>query len=162
MSKKYLVILALPMLILFACNKTSSYNNCQSTGGIPTSAEIASLENYLTSKGVIATKDSRGFYYKIINPGYGDVAPTSASTVMARYKGTLTDGTVFDSTATAGSPAIFPLSGVILGWQYGVPLIKKTGIIDLYLPPSLGYGCTASEKIPASSILIFRIELINY
>jgi FKBP-type peptidyl-prolyl cis-trans isomerase FkpA len=161
MIKKYLIVLALPVLILFACSKSSYNNDCPSTGGIPTSTEIADLENYLTTKGITATKDSRGFYYNIINPGYGVSAPTVSSTVQAKYKGTLTNGTIFDSTAT-GSSAIFPLNGVILGWQYGVPLIRKTGIIDLYLPPSLGYGCTASEKIPSLSILIFRIELINY
>jgi FKBP-type peptidyl-prolyl cis-trans isomerase FkpA len=162
MSKKYLVILALPMIILFACSKSDSIdNNCVSTGGIPTTAEMTNLENYLTSKSITATKDSRGFYYNIINPGYGDPAPTASSTVQVKYKGTLTNNTVFDSTA-AGSSAIFPLNGVILGWQYGVPLVRKTGVIDLYLPPSLGYGCSASEKIPQSSILIFRIELINY
>ncbi len=162
MIKKYLVILALPMIILLACSKSDSYNNnCVSTGGIPSTTEISDLENYLSTKGITATKDSRGFYYQIINAGYGTTAPTSSSTVQVKYKGTLTNGTVFDSTA-AGSTAIFPLSGVILGWQYGVPLVKKTGIIDLYLPPSLGYGCTTSEKIPQSSILIFRIELINY
>jgi FKBP-type peptidyl-prolyl cis-trans isomerase FkpA len=162
MSKKYLVILVLPMIILFACSKSdSNYGNCVSTGGIPTSVEMASLETYITSKGITATKDSRGFYYEIENPGYGISAPTTSSAIQVKYKGTLTNGTVFDSTAT-GETRIFSLGGVVLGWQYGVPLIKKTGVINLYLPPSLGYGCTGSSSIPASSILIFHIELINY
>jgi len=161
MFKKYVVILVLPVIVLFACGKSSDYGNCPSTGGIPTAAEMADLKAYLTLKSITATEDSRGFYYNIINPGYGDFYPTSSSTVQAKYRGTLTDGTVFDSTQT-GKTAIFSLSAVVLGWQYGVPLIKKTGIIDLYLPPSLGYGCSASGKIPASSILIFRVELVNY
>jgi FKBP-type peptidyl-prolyl cis-trans isomerase FkpA len=161
MFKKYVVILVLPVIVLFACGKSSDYGNCPSTGGVPTAAEMAELKAYLTSKNITATEDSHGFFYNVINPGYGISAPTTSSTVQAKYRGTLTDGTVFDSTAT-GKTAIFSLSGVILGWQYGVPLIKKTGIIDLYLPPSLGYGCNASGKIPGNSILIFRIELVNY
>jgi FKBP-type peptidyl-prolyl cis-trans isomerase FkpA len=162
MTKKYLVLLTLPIIILFACSKSSSSNNgCVSTGGRPTTAEMTNLQNYITSKGIVATEDSRGFYYSIVSSGYGVTAPTSSSTVQVRYRGKLTDDTVFDSTA-AGSSATFSLSGVILGWQYGVPLIRKGGSIDLYLPPSLGYGCNASGKIPGSSILIFHIDLINY
>lgn len=161
MSKKYLVILVLPMIILFACEKSSNYGNCVSTGGIPTATEMADLEKYITSKGITATKDSRGFYYKITNAGYGSDAPTVASSVQVKYKGTLINGAIFDSTAI-GESRVFQLGGVVLGWQYGVPLIRKTGIIDLYLPPSLGYGCSGSASIPASSITIFHIELIKY
>jgi len=162
MTKKYLVLLTLPIIILFACSKSSSSNNgCLSTGGIPTAAEMADLRNYILSKGIVATEDSRGFYYSIVASGYGITAPTSSSTVQVRYKGKLTNEIVFDSTA-AGSSRTFLLSSVILGWQYGVPLVRKGGVIDLYLPPSLGYGCTASGTIPANSILNFHIELINY
>lgn len=161
MFKKYVVILVLPVIVLFACGKSTDYGNCPSAGGIPTAAEMAELKTYLTSKNITATEDSHGFYYNIINPGYGNSYPTSSTTVQVNYRGTLTDGTVFDSTKT-NEPYINSLSNLVLGWQYGIPLIKKTGIIDLYLPPALGYGCNASGKIPANSILIFRVELINY
>ncbi len=161
MSKKYLVILLLPIIMLYACGKSSDYGGCPSTGGIPTATEIADLKAYITTKNITATEDSRGFYYQISNPGYGLAAPTTSSTVQVKYRGTFTDGTAFDSTK-AGESAIFQLSGTVLGFQYGIPLIKKTGVIDLYLPPSLGYGCAGRGNIPGNAILIFHVELINY
>ena len=161
MSKKYLVIFLLPIILLYACGKSPDFGGCPSTGGIPTATEMADLKAFITSKNITATEDSRGFYYQISNPGYGVDAPTASTTVQVKYRGTFTNGAVFDSTK-AGEPAIFQLSGTVLGFQYGVPLIKKTGVIDLYLPPSLAYGCAGRGNIPGNSILIFHIELINY
>lgn len=161
-SKNYF-ILALFVLSLYACSKTStgSTNKCVSTNGVPTTAEVDSVQRFLTSKSITATKDSRGYFVETLGPGYGIDNPLPNSNVTVKYRGSLTNGTVFDSTA-AGTTASFPLSGVILGWQYAIPQMKKGAIINLYLPPSLGYGCSASSKIPAGSILIFRIELINF
>ena len=161
-SKNYF-ILVLFVFSLYACGKTynSSTNNCVSTNGKPTTAEVDSVQRYLTSKSIIATKDARGYFVETLGPGYGTDNPLPNSNVTVKYKGSLTNGTIFDSTA-AGTTASFPLSGVILGWQYAIPQMKKGAIINLYLPPSLGYGCSASSKIPASSILIFRIELVNF
>lgn len=162
MTKKYLVILVLPLIILFACSKSSDYGNCPSTGGVPTAAEMADLKAFLTSKNITATEDSRGFYYQIINPGYGLAAPTTSTAVQVIYKGTFTNGATFDSSKVGETP-IFSLSNTVLGFQYGIPLIRKTGVIDLYLPPSLGYGCAGNGgTIPGNSILIFHVNLINY
>ncbi len=159
MIKKYFFVCCLPV-VLYACGKSSSNgNDCVSTGAVPTAAEITNVKNYLTLKGITATQDSRGFFYQVIGPGYGTSFPTVASNVTVKYSGTLTDGTVFDSNATG---VTFPLSNVILGWQYGVPLVKKGGVINLYLPPSLGYGCSATGGIPSNSILIFTVEILNY
>lgn len=162
MTKKYFLILALPVFILLACGKSTSIYDCPTPVGVPSTSQMTDLKNYLTSKGITATEDSRGFYYKIINPGYGNPLPTSSSQVQVKYRGILPDNTVFDSTATGSSGAILTLSSTILGWQYGIPLIGKTGVIDLYLPPSLAYGCSAVGKIPASSMLIFHVELVMY
>lgn len=163
MFLKNVFFLAL-LVFIFSCSKSNNNNTpnrCIPTGGVPTAAEITSLETYLTSKSIIATQDSRGFFVETLGPGYGTDYPNLSSNVTVKYKGTLTDGTVFDSTAT-GATSTFGLSGVILGWQYAIPQMKKGGVINLYLPPSLGYGCSATGKIPASSNLIFRIELINF
>lgn len=161
-SKNYF-ILALFVFSLYACSKTSttSTNNCVSTNGVPTTAEVDSLQRFLTSKNITATKDSRGYFVETLGAGYGINNPLPNSSVTVKYRGALADGTGFDSTAT-GETATFQLGGVILGWQYAIPQLKKGAIINLYLPPSLGYGCSASSKIPASSILIFRIELVNF
>lgn len=125
------------------------------------------LEAYMTRSGLISSVqlDSRGFYYKIVEPGTG-VAPTVNNKVTLFYKGTLTDGTVFDQTGTAanyqsGNPITFSLSQLIPGWQLGLPLIKAGGTITLYLPPSLGYGSQSAGSIPPNSVLIFEIKLVS-
>ncbi|MBM3442791.1 MAG: FKBP-type peptidylprolyl isomerase [Bacteroidetes bacterium] len=116
------------------------------------------LEAYITraNLGSVVTKDSRGFYYQIITAGTG-ATPTQSSRVTVLYTGSLTNGNVFDQTVA--TPATFGLGQLILGWQYGIPLIKAGGRIKLYLPPSLGYGAQATGSIPPNSVLIFDINL---
>jgi FKBP-type peptidyl-prolyl cis-trans isomerase FkpA len=69
------------------------------------------------------------------------------------------DGTVFDQTTT--QPLNFPLGNVIVGWQIGVPLIKKGGKIRLLIPSGYGYGQGGSGKIPSNAVLDFDIELVD-
>lgn len=116
------------------------------------------LEQYITRANLTATvtKDPRGFYYQILNPGTG-ATPTLASKVTVFYKGTLTNGSIFDQTSA--NPVTFGLSQLIVGWQYGIPLVKAGGRVMLYLPPSLGYGSQNVGSIPANSVLIFDITL---
>lgn len=127
------------------------------TTGTPTAAEITSLQNYLTSHSITATQHPGGFFYIIIAPGSGPT-PNLSSTVTVKYTGTLENGNIFDQNQTGAS---FPLSQLILGWQRGLPLIQKGGSIKLFLPPSLGYGCTQVGQIPPGSNLIFTIDLLD-
>jgi FKBP-type peptidyl-prolyl cis-trans isomerase FkpA len=163
MNKKLVLgVTLLFSLVLSSClkDKTNTTSNCvANTTGIPTAAEIADLQAYLTSKSITATQDSRGFFYTITNAGTG-VNPTLASTVVVKYVGTLTNGNEFDRNRNAGGET-FPLNQLIKGWQYGIPLIKKGGSITLYLPPTLAYGCTAAGSIPPGSTLIFTIDLVD-
>ncbi len=103
------------------------------------------------------TKTTTGLYYHVIAPGAGETV-TLSSTITAIYSGKLTNGTVFDSN-TSANPLTTSLSGVIAGWQQGVPFIKKGGKIRLIIPPALGYGPSGSGVIPGNSILDFEIEL---
>lgn len=119
-------------------------------------SEVAALEQYLTTNKIEATKDSHGFYYRIDAAGTG-THPDACSEVSVNYKGMLTNGTIFDQA----NEVRFQLKGLIEGWQAGIPLIGKGGKITLYLPPSLGYGSSANNGIPANSILIFSIDLIK-
>jgi FKBP-type peptidyl-prolyl cis-trans isomerase len=84
------------------------------------------------------------------------------STVTAKYTGKLADGTVFDSTDKHGGQAIsFPLSGVIKGWQQGIPGMKVGGKRTLVIPPELGYGAQGTSGIPGNATLTFEIELTD-
>jgi FKBP-type peptidyl-prolyl cis-trans isomerase len=81
--------------------------------------------------------------------------------VTVHYVGTLTDGTVFDSSRDRGEPFSTPLDGVIQGWQRGIPGMKPGGIRKLTVPADLGYGPRRAGKIPPNSTLIFEVELIS-
>jgi peptidylprolyl isomerase len=89
-------------------------------------------------------------------------AATAGSTVNVQYVGVLyKGGKQFDASWNDGSgqPVSLPLSGVIKGWQQGIPGMKIGGRRELIIPPSLGYGATAQSKIPANSTLVFIIDL---
>ena len=126
-------------------------------------SEVTDIETYLNTAGITgAQKHPSGFYYKITQAGSGKAIVNLCSIVTVNYAGRLTNGTYFDPT-TPGTTrsASFTLGQVIVGWQKGLPLISAGGKITLYIPPSLGYGSTAAGSIPANSILIFDIELVN-
>lgn len=84
----------------------------------------------------------------------------ASSTVKVFYTGWLTDGTVFDQSRTAGSPASFALSNTIQGFQQGLAGMKVGGIRRLLIPPSLGYGNTQQGSIPPNSTLIFEVKML--
>lgn len=117
------------------------------------------IQNYLTANKLSAVKDASGLYYIMTVTGT-DVSPTASSTVEVKYKGMLVNGTVFDQTAT-DKTFTYALSGLIRGWQIGIPLMKKGGKATFLIPSALGYGSLATGPIPANSVLIFDIELID-
>lgn len=119
------------------------------------------IENYLKANNLTAESTPSGLYYIISKPG-GSNHPTASSKVLVNYKGYLLDSTVFDQSYTSGQPASFKLSGVIAGWRQGIPLIGVGGKITLLIPSELGYGSTAQGKIPANSVLLFDIELVDF
>ena len=154
------MIISALSFMMSSCLKSNdgTNNNCVANNtGVPTAAEIASLQAYLTSNSITATQHPDGFFYRIITQGTG-ATPTLASTVTFKYTGTLTNGAIFDQSTTGVS---FVLSQLILGFRKGLPLIQKGGSIILYLPPSLGYGCSATGSIPPGSNLIFSVELTD-
>lgn len=106
-------------------------------------------------------KTASGLLYKIEKAGEGD-SPKAENTVKVHYKGTLTDGTVFDSSYDRGEPIEFQLNQLIPGWIEAIPMLKKGGKMEIVVPPELGYGERQAGKIPASSTLIFEIELLDF
>jgi len=102
-----------------------------------------------------------GLQYKIIEEGEGAV-PTETSTVEVHYKGTLIDGTEFDSSFKRGVPASFGVTQVIPGWTEALMLMKEGAKWELYIPPSLAYGPGgAGGLIGPEQTLIFEVELLK-
>jgi FKBP-type peptidyl-prolyl cis-trans isomerase FkpA len=120
-------------------------------------AEQQLVKSYLDSVGIKnAVLDSNGFYYLIISPGSG-LVPSPCSQVTVAYQGQLANGAIFAQQ----SDVVYTLGSLIDGWREGLPLIQSGGQIKLFIPPSLGYGANGNSEIPANSILIFNISLIN-
>jgi FKBP-type peptidyl-prolyl cis-trans isomerase FklB len=102
-----------------------------------------------------------GLQYKEIAPGKGK-SPKATDTVTTHYKGTLIDGTEFDSSYKRGEPVSFPVSGVIAGWTEALQLMKEGAKWQLYVPPNLAYGERgAGREIGPNATLIFEVELIS-
>ena len=102
-----------------------------------------------------------GLQYKVLTTGTGTTHPTQSDKVKVHYHGTLTDGTVFDSSVARGQPISFGLNQVIKGWTEGLQLMVVGEKTRLFIPSDLGYGNRASGSIPAGSTLIFDVELLG-
>ena len=110
-------------------------------------------------EGVKAT--ASGLQYKVVKEGTG-AQPKEKDTVMANYRGTLIDGTEFDSSYTRGQPATFPVSGVIKGWTEALQMMKVGSKYQLFIPAKLAYGERAiGPDIGPNSTLIFEVELLD-
>lgn len=117
------------------------------------------LQENANMEGVQTT--ASGLQYKVITEGSG-AKPTASSTVTVHYKGTLVDGTQFDSSYDRGEPTTFPLNGVIAGWTEGLQLMPVGSKYMFYIPPELGYGARGiSGVIPPNAVLIFEVELLG-
>jgi FKBP-type peptidyl-prolyl cis-trans isomerase FkpA len=118
------------------------------------------LEENGKKNGTVTT--ASGLQYEVLKESDGP-KPVSDSTVRVNYKGTLIDGEVFDSSYERGEPAEFALDRVIAGWTEGIQLMSPGSQYKLYIPPELGYGDqpVGNGRIPANSVLIFDVELLD-
>lgn len=102
-----------------------------------------------------------GLQYKVIKEGTGKM-PKAEDTVTVNYRGTLIDGTEFDSSYKRGEPATFPVKGVIKGWTEALQLMKVGSKWQLFIPPELAYGEQGAGRIIGpNSTLIFEVELLG-
>ena len=112
------------------------------------------------SKDGVVTLPS-GLQYKIVQAGTG-AKPTASDSVVCNYRGTLINGTEFDSSYKRGQPATFPVSGVIKGWTEALQLMPVGSKWQLFVPADLAYGARgAGPGIGPNSTLIFEVELIS-
>jgi len=118
----------------------------------------AFLDKNKKVKGVITT--ASGLQYQELKKGSGE-SPKPTDTVKVHYKGTLIDGTQFDSSYDRGEPATFPLNRVIKGWTEGLGLMKVGGKNKLFISPEMAYGPADRPGIPGNSALVFEVELIE-
>lgn len=102
-----------------------------------------------------------GLQYKVLKEGTGP-SPKETDTVVTHYKGTLIDGTEFDSSYKRGEPATFPVNRVIKGWTEALQLMKAGSKYQLFVPSSLAYAERgAGREIGPNSTLIFEVELLS-
>jgi len=119
----------------------------------------AFLAEYAKKEGV--KKTDSGIYYIEMTAGDGNM-PSATDTVKVHYKGTLKDGTEFDSSYARGTPAEFPVNGVIQGWQEVLPMMKVGSKWEVAIPSDLAYGERgAGANIGPNEPLVFEIELLE-
>lgn len=119
----------------------------------------AFLAKNKTEPGVVTT--ASGLQYKIVKAGKGK-KPTAKDTVTVHYRGTLINGTEFDSSHKRGQPATFPVAGVIPGWTEALQLMPVGSIWTLYIPSKLAYAENGSgPQIGPNTTLIFEVELLE-
>lgn len=153
MSMKRITSLFIIILLMgiISCSKDDTKSQSEQLA-----EDVSLIEKYLTDNSLTAQKTNSGLHYIIEKAGNG-THPNINSVVKVQYKGYFLDGTEFDS-----GTATFSLSGVVSGWQEGIPLFKKGGRGKLFIPSYIGYGTSASGSVPANSVLAFDIYLISF
>ncbi len=146
----------LPVLavVLVGCSSSSSPGTGASAGD-----PKAYLDKAAAQPGAVRTPS--GLVYRELRAGSGG-SPSASDTVTVNYRGTLVDGTEFDSSYKRNEPAQFPLNQVIPCWTEGLQKMKVGGKAELVCPASIAYGEAGSPPtIPGGATLIFEVELLR-
>ncbi|MEZ6056296.1 MAG: FKBP-type peptidyl-prolyl cis-trans isomerase [Planctomycetaceae bacterium] len=139
----------------------SSTDPANGTAHVSPASATSSQPSTNSGENVEYQETISGLKYHIVNPG-GARKPSVTSTVTCHYRGTLENGTEFDSSYKRNEPTSFPLGGVIAGWTEGLQLIGEGGVIDLIIPGDLAYGPRGIPGvIPPNATLHFHVELIK-
>lgn len=147
--KQILILLLAATTLGFGCNKEDQ-----------SEIDRNLIVKYLEDNNLTAIEDESGLFYIVDVPG-GEEKPTLSDNVTVTYKGYFLNGSVFDQTAE-GQDISFPLTGVIKGWQIGIPKFGKGGSGQLFLPSDLAYGSRGSGSVGPNSVLIFDVELLDF
>jgi FKBP-type peptidyl-prolyl cis-trans isomerase FkpA len=153
MSSNFFKLL-IPLMLLMGL----AFSSCRKDDPeVQAAKDRKKILEYIADNSLDAHEHESGIFYVIHTPGTGG-NPTINSRVRIKYKGYLLNGDVFDSSSNLE----ITLKQTILGWQHGIPLFKRGGTGMLLIPSGLGYGPWARPRIPANSVLIFDIELIDF
>ena len=117
----------------------------------------AFLSTNRAASGVVET--ASGLQYKVLTPGQDDAKPTDQDIALVNYEGRLIDGTSFDRST---QPTPMPVAGVVPGFAEGLKLMARGAKYRLLIKPELGYGSQASGPIPANSVLVFDVEMLDF
>lgn len=141
---------------------TAIQERARTQAGAEAEKQLAAGNDYLAKNKAKAgvTVTASGLQYEILKSGAGP-KPKPADTVRVHYHGTLTDGTVFDSSVERNEPVEFPVTGVIPGWVEALQLMSVGDKWRLTIPAALAYGPRATGQIPANSVLVFEVELLG-
>jgi len=143
--------------VMMAAN-TRMMEKAQAEANTNKDAGAKFLEANKSKEGIKTT--ASGLQYKVLSEGKGK-SPKATDTVKVHYKGTLIDGTQFDSSYDRNEPAEFPVNGVIKGWTEALQLMKAGSKWQLFIPSDLAYGPRGRPSIPPNSVLIFEVELLD-
>ena len=155
--RKIALCLSLVALLLANCFKDK--NDCVPRNIVAPSTEQQTLADYITSRGISATKHASGLYYQVLQEGTGN-SPAICSSIKVGFNGKLISG----AEVERDDQTVLNLKLMLEGWRIALPLIKTGGRIKIWLPPSLGYGWDgkkvgSTEVVPPNSILIYDITL---
>jgi len=139
------------LLTLGTQSGLTAYKTHQASGA----AFLAS--NKSKDKDVVET--ASGLQYKVLEKGQGTAKPTDADVTLVTYEGKLTDGTTFDKSE---QPTPMPVGGVVPGFSEALKLMPKGAKYRFWIKPSLGYGDKATGPIPANSVLVFDVKLLDF
>ncbi|MEX1001614.1 MAG: FKBP-type peptidyl-prolyl cis-trans isomerase [Crocinitomicaceae bacterium] len=150
------ILLFTPLFILSACSGETE----EEKDYVETKYDIE-VSKYLEDKAWEPERQESGLYVYLEKEGSAE-KPTLQDFLTIIYEGRLLDGTVFDGTDGQAVSFPFPVSGLIKGWQEGLPHFGKGGKGKLIIPPDLAYGEKATGGIPPNSVLVFDIELVDF
>ena len=148
------------LLLVAAATLTACGAHSQPAASGSTTKSDAFMAKTAKEPGVLTLPD--GLEYKIVKSGpTAGISPKLGDEVKVNYEGTLTDGTVFDSSYKNGEPVVFPVGGLIPAWNEILQKMKPGDTWILYVPPALGYGPEGKGPIPPDSVMVFKLELLG-
>lgn len=157
------VIAVLAVIGVFVMGNTKASAQGQTPPQLTQADWLAMQKKYLdeNAKKPEWKSTKSGLQYRTLKAVNAAPKPAPGSEVTVQYEGKLIDGQVFDSSYARNEPISFPLDGVIMGWQEGVPMMRISETWEFLIPANLAYGDRATGPIPPGSALIFKIELLN-